>query len=154
MLVEHNQTQTHNPITHKTIWNGGFEIKCLYGGDLSCQEITHLTHGRREQDQLQHLPSISNWDWLRSKLQLIKHNETEENHYLCFSCFHSSQIYYARPMDLLVTWGSNLAESSPRHSMANFSQSGFCRQLIAFGQVSILFSPNGLGFGATWHSTM
>ena len=39
MLVEHNQTQTHNPMTHKTIVNGGFEIKCLYGGDLSCQGI-------------------------------------------------------------------------------------------------------------------
>ena len=54
--------------------------------------------------------------------------------------FHSSQIYYARPMDLLVTWGSNLAESSPHHSLANFSQSGFCQQLITFGQVSIVFS--------------
>ena len=54
--------------------------------------------------------------------------------------FHSSQIYYACPMDLLVTWGSNLAESSHHHSLANFSQSGFCQQLIAFGKVSIFFS--------------
>ena len=54
--------------------------------------------------------------------------------------FHSSQNYYARPMDLLVTWGSNLAESSHHHSLANFSQSGFCQQLITFGQVSIVFS--------------
>ena len=143
MLVEHTQTQNLNPITHKTIGNGGFKIKCLYGGDLSCQEITYLTHGRMEQDQLQHLPSISYWDWLRSKLQVIKHNETRVNHYV--SLFHSSQIYYACPMDLLVTWGSNLTKSSPHHSLANFSQSGFCQQLIAFGQVSILFSPNGLG---------
>ena len=59
--------------------------------------------------------------------------------------FHSSQIYYARPMDLLVTWGSNLAESSPHHSLANFSQSGFCQQLITFGQMSIVF-PKRTGF--------
>ena len=39
MLVEHTQTQNLNPITHKTIGNGGFKIKCMYGGDLSCQEI-------------------------------------------------------------------------------------------------------------------
>ena len=109
MLVEHTQTQNLNPITHKTIGNGGFKIKCMYGGDLSCQEITYLTHGRNEQDQLQHLPSISYWDWLRSKLQVIKHNETRVNHYVFL--FHSSQIYYACPMDLLVTWGSNLTKA-------------------------------------------
>ena len=74
---------------------------------------------------------------------LIKNNETEENHYVSLVSFLPNLLRTS--IDLLVTWGSNLVESSHHHSLANFSQSGFCQQLITFGQVSIVF-PKRTGF--------
>ena len=59
--------------------------------------------------------------------------------------FHSSQIYYACPMDLLVTWGSNLAESSHHHSLANFSQSGFASNSSLLDKWASFF-PKRTGF--------
>ena len=118
MLVEHNQTQTHNPMTHKTIVNGGFEIKCLYGGDLSCQEITisHMTEGSKISCSICR-PYQIEIDYGQN-FNSIKHNETEENHKVSLVSFLPNLLRMS--IDLLVTWGSNLAESSHHHSLANF----------------------------------
>ena len=68
----------------------------------------------------------------------------KESHYV--SLFHSSQIYYACPMDLLVTWGSNLTKSSPHHSLANFSQSGFLPATRRLWTSEHPFFPKRTGF--------
>ena len=84
----------------------------------------YLTHGRKGKISCSicrpyqiEIDYGQNFNWLNT----MKQRKITP---LCL-LFHSSQIYYARPMDLLVTWGSNLVESSPHHSLANFSQSGF-----------------------------
>ena len=81
MLVEHsNQTQTPNPMTHKTVVNGGFEIKCLYRGDLSCQEITISRMAEGSNISCSICPPYQIEIDYGQNFNSIKHNETEENH--------------------------------------------------------------------------
>ena len=105
----------------------------------------YLTHGRKGKISCSicrpyqiEIDYGQNFNWLNT----MKQRKITP---LCL-LFHSSQIYYARPMDLLVTWGSNLVESSPHHSLANFSQSGFLPATHRLWTSEHPFFPKRTGF--------